>query len=132
MAVSCTVALLTQELGAQAAKVMIRVRQATASSVPTAQLFATPSIAGLAEAITRLATASEGGAAQDGIPVAGYSAEERAAGVPCSANQEQMLVLHQLAPESAMYNMLEHVALDSPAHPGLLQVGPLCSFYDMA
>ena len=123
MVVRCSVALLKRGAGAQAAKVMIRVRQATASSVPTAQLFATPSIAGLAEAIARLALADGSGAAQDAIPRASYSAEERAAGVPCSANQEQMLVLHQLAPESAMYNMMEHVALDSPADARALQVG---------
>ena len=100
---------------------MIRVRQATASSVPTAQLFATPSIAGLAEAMERLAPAEGSGAAQAGIPRASYSDEERAAGVPCSANQEQMLVLHQLAPESAMYNMMEPITLASPADAAALQ-----------
>ena len=106
---------------AQAARVMIRVRRATDSSVPTAQLFATPSIAGLAEAMERLALADGSGAAQAGIPRAGYSDKERAAGVPCSANQEQMLVLHQLAPESAMYNMMEPITLASPADTAALQ-----------
>ena len=113
--------LQTKGACAQAARVMIRVRRATDSSVPTAQLFATPSIAGLAEAITRLALVDGIGAAQAGIPRASYSGEERAHGVPCSANQEQMLVLHQLAPESAMYNMMEPIALASPANAAALQ-----------
>ena len=108
-------------MSAQAARVMIRVRQATDSSVPTAQLFATPTIAGLSEAMERLALADGSGAAQDAIPRASYSADERAAGVPCSANQEQMLVLHQLAPESAMYNMMEPITLACHADAAALQ-----------
>ena len=94
---------------AQAGKAMIRVRQATGRDVPTAQLFRTPTIAGLAEVLER--SAGGGAAEAEAIPRAGFSAEQRAAGVPCSANQEQMLVLHQMAPASAAYNMAEPVRL---------------------
>jgi hypothetical protein len=80
---------------------MSRVRQATGRDVPTAQLFRTPTIAGLALALERIGA----GPAQAAIPSAGFSAEQRAAGVPCSANQQQMLVLHQMQPDSAAYNM---------------------------
>ncbi len=85
----------------QAGKVMIRVRQVVGKDVPTAQLFRTPTIAGLALALGRI----NAGPAQAAIPRAGFSAEQRAAGVPCSANQQQMLVLHQMQPDSAAYNM---------------------------
>ncbi len=80
---------------------MSRVRQATGRDVPTAQLFRTPTIAGLALALERIGA----GPAQAAIPLAAFSAEQRAAGVPCSANQQQMLVLHQMQPDSAAYNM---------------------------
>jgi len=80
---------------------MSRVRQAIGCDVPTAQLFRTPTIAGLALALERIGA----GPAQAAIPRAAYSAEQRAAGVPCSANQQQMLVLHQMQPDSAAYNM---------------------------
>ena len=65
---------------------MIRVREALRCAAPTAQLFATPTIAGLGEAMARAGT-GEGAAAR--IPAAGYSAQALAAGVPCSLNQEQ-------------------------------------------
>ena len=105
---------------AQAGKVMIRVRQATGRDVPTAQLFRTPTIAGLAEALERCA----GGGAADSqaISRAGYAPEQRAAGVPCSANQEQMLVLHQMAPASAGYNMAEPVRLRGALDEAALEV----------
>ena len=66
---------------------MIRVREALRCAAPTAQLFATPTIAGLGEALERAGT-GEGAAAR--IPAAGYSAQALAAGVPCSLNQEQV------------------------------------------
>ena len=81
---------------------MISVREALRVDTPTSQLFATPSIAGLAEALARSAASSSG---QPSIPLAGYTAKQLAAGVPCSLNQEQMLVLHQLRPDSAAYNV---------------------------
>lgn len=77
---------------------MIRVREALRSSVPTAQLFSTPTIAGLGEAMSR--AGSDEGAAPC-IPAAGYAAAQLAAGVPCSPNQEQMLALHASQPGSA-------------------------------
>ncbi len=95
---------------------MIRVRQATGSDVPIAQLFRTPTVAGLAEALARLGLGR-------GVSVAraDFSAEQRAAGVPCSANQEQMLVLHQMQPDSAGYNMAEVLRLRAPVDVDALQ-----------
>ena len=65
---------------------MIRVREALRCAAPTAQLFATPTIAGLGEAMAHWGT---GGDEAARIPAAGYSAQALAAGVPCSLNQEQ-------------------------------------------
>ena len=102
---------------------MIRVRQAVGYDVPTVQLFRTPTIAGLADALERTAgAAARGEAASQAIPRAGFSAEQRAAGVPCSANQEQMLVLHQMAPASAAYNMAEPVRLRGALDEAALEV----------
>jgi len=96
---------------------MIRVRQAVGKDVPTAQLFRTPTIAGLALALERAGQ----GAEQAAIPRASFSAEQRAAGVPCSANQQQMLVLHQMLPDSAAYNMGEAKHLSGDVSAAALQ-----------
>ena len=100
---------------------MIRVRQAAGQDVPTVQLFRTPTIAGLAEALERSSGATTAGASQ-AISRAGYTPEQRAAGVPCSANQEQMLVLHQMAPTSPAYNMAEPVRLRGAVDEAALEV----------
>ena len=86
---------------------MIAVRREFAHDVLTAQLFKTPTIAGLAAALEALQAGDAGAAAAGGVPRAGFSAAERAAGVPCSANQEQMLALHAMAPSSSAYNMAD-------------------------
>ena len=103
----------------QVGKVMIKVRQATGQDVPVAQLFRTPTIASLAEALER----SDGRAVDtaQAIPRAGYTPEQRAAGVPCSANQEQMVVLIQMHPGSAAYNMAEPVRLRGKLDVALLE-----------
>ena len=95
---------------------MIKVRQATGSDVPIAQLFRTPTVAGLAEALERLGLGRAVSVAR-----ADFSAEQRAAGVPCSANQEQMLVLYQMQPDSAGYNMAEVLRLRAPVDIDVLQ-----------
>ena len=99
---------------------MMRVRKATGLNVPTSQLFATPTIAGLAEALDRTETAGEEGLQP--IPRAAYSAEKRAAGVPCSANQEQMLLLHAMLPDSAAYNMSLPLRLEGEPDAAALEV----------
>ena len=101
---------------------MIRVRQATGSDVPIAQLFRTPTIAGLAEALERLGLGRAVSVAR-----ADFSAEQRAAGVPCSANQEQMLVLYQMQPDSAGYNMAEVLRFRAPVDVDALQART-CAF----
>ena len=88
---------------------MIRVRQASSQDVPTIQLFRTPTIAALAETLERFGEAAPGTALT--IPRASYTPKQRAAGVPCSANQEQMAVLYNMQPGSAAYNMSEPVRL---------------------
>ena len=82
---------------------MIAVRREFACEVLTAQLFKTPTIAGLAAALQHACTDAEEVASI--VPRASLSAQERAVGVPCSANQEQMLVLHSMQPDSSAYNM---------------------------
>ena len=47
-------------------------------------------------------------------PRAGYTPEQRAAGVPCSANQEQMVVLYQMLPGQLG---LQHGRRHAPARP---------------
>ncbi len=93
----------------QASKVMIAVRRVVGCEVPTAQLFRTPTIAALAAALSHASAGGRSGAGA--IPRAGFSAEQRAAGMPCSANQEQMLALYQMQPDSAAYNMVEAMRL---------------------
>ena len=99
---------------------MMRVRKATGLNVPTSQLFATPTIAGLAEALERTDTGGEEGLQP--IPRAAFSAEQRAAGVPCSANQEQMLLLHAMLPDSAAYNMSLPLRLEGEPDAAALEV----------
>ena len=98
-------------LSRQASKVMIAVRREFARDVLTAQLFRTPTIAGLAAALDALQAGDAGAAAAGGVPRAGFSAAERAAGVPCSAKQAQMLALHAKAPSSAAHNMADATRL---------------------
>ena len=98
-------------LSRQASKVMIAVRREFARDVLTAQLFRTPTIAGLAAALEALQAGDAGAAAAGGVPRAGFSAAERAAGVPCSANQAQMLALHAKAPSSAAHNVADATRL---------------------
>ena len=99
---------------------MVQVRKATGCKLPVTQLFNTPTIAGMAEALERLRLPAE--AAAPAIQAAGYSAEQRAAGVPCSANQEQMLVLHQMAPESAAYHIVDTMRLSGALDAAALEV----------
>ena len=87
---------------------MISIREALRMDIPTAQLFGTPTIAGLAEAVARMGASPSG---QPSIPLAGYTAKQLAAGVPCSLNQEQMLVLHEQQPDSTAYNVQDAVWL---------------------
>ena len=93
----------------QASKVMIAVRREFGCEVITAQLFKTPTIAGLAAAL--LHASADGEQEADAVPRASFSSQERAAGVSCSANQEQMLVLHQMQPGSSAYNMADATRL---------------------
>ena len=93
----------------QAGTVIRKIRQATDQDVQIAQLFRTPTIAGLAEALVRSGTGDP--STSQAIPRADFTPEQRAAGVPLSANQEQMAVLYQMLPGSAAYNMAEPVRL---------------------
>lgn len=116
--VACVVlSALPLKRGLQANKVMIRVREATGVNVSTGQLFNTPCIADLAEAVSRL-EASAGSAA---IPTAGYDEKQLAAGVPCSPNQEQMLVLYQMQPGSAAYNLQDAMRLRGSIDEAVLE-----------
>ena len=92
----------------QAAKVMIKIRQATGSEAATTQLFRMPTIAGLAAVMQ---STDAGWTEVSAIPSAEFSPEQRLEGVPCSANQEQMAVLFRMQPESAAYNMSSAVRL---------------------
>ena len=100
---------------------MIQVRKAAGVSVPVTQLFNTPTISGLAEALERLHAPTS--AAPQVIQGAGYTPEQRAAGVPCSANQEQMLVLHAMLLDSSTYNVVDGLRLSGALDAGALQVG---------
>lgn len=103
---------------------MIRIRQSTGSEVTTEQLFKAPTIAGLAAAIRGASPDVEAASA---IPYADSSAEQRAAGVPCSANQAQMAVLFQMQPESAAYNMSSALRLLGRLDLGALEAScPPC------
>jgi hypothetical protein len=97
---------------------MAKVRQAASVSVASAQLFRTPTIAGLAAFLRSEAPASSAAAA---IPSASFSAAQRQAGVPCSANQAQMVALYHMDPNSSAYNMPEALRLRGPLDVAALQ-----------
>ena len=67
--------------------------------MPVTQLFNMPTIAGLAEALERLRVPAS--ASPQVIRDAGYMPEQRSASKPCSANQEQALVLHAMLLDSS-------------------------------
>jgi len=97
---------------------MAKVRDATGSGVASAQLFRTPTIAGLAAFLSSGAGSSDAVAV---IPAAPFGPEERCAGVPCSANQAQMVVLHEMDPDSAAYHMPVALRLRGPLDADALQ-----------
>jgi len=98
--------------------VMSGVRALLDVDVPTAQLFSTPTIAGLGEALARFA-ASKGGLAA--IPLAGYTADQLATGVPCSLSQEQMIALHRMQPDSVAYNVHDAMSLHGDVDEAVLE-----------
>ena len=106
----------------QASKVMIAMRSTFGCDMLLTQLFKTPTVAGLAAALEALQSGTGGAVAAGTIPCAGFSAEQRAAGVPCSANQEQMLALYQMAPDSAAYNMADATRLRGRLDVPMLEV----------
>ncbi len=96
---------------------MARVRQATGSDIASSQLFRTPTIAGLA---AFLSSTAPGDDAMTAIPAAPYSPEQRRAGVPCSANQAQMVALHDMDPDSSAYHMSEALRVRGALDAGAL------------
>ena len=102
----------------QVGMVMAKVRQATGSNVASAQLFKTPTIAGLA---AFLSSAAPGDDILTAIPAAPYSPEQRRAGMPCSANQAQMVALHDMDPDSSAYHMSEALRLRGALDAGALE-----------
>jgi len=97
---------------------MAKVRDATGSGVASAQLFRTPTIAGLAAYLSSGAGSDD---AVTAIPAAPFGPEERCAGVPCSANQAQMVVLHEMDPDSAAYHLPEALRLRGALDADALQ-----------
>ena len=97
---------------------MAKVRQATGSDIASAQLFRTPTIAGLA---AFLSSTAPGDDVVTAIPAAPYSSEQRRAGVPCSANQAQMVALHNMDPDSSAYHMSEALRLHGALDAGALE-----------
>jgi hypothetical protein len=102
----------------QVGMVMAKVRQATDSDIASAQLFRTPTIAGLA---AFLSSTAPGDDAVTAIAAAPYSPEQRRAGVPCSANQAQMVALHDMDPDSSAYHMSEALRLRGALDAGALE-----------
>jgi len=98
-------------VSAQVGIVMARVRQATGSDIASSQLFRTPTIAGLA---AFLSSTAPGDDAMTAIP------EQRRAGVPCSANQAQMVALHDMDPDSSAYHMSEALRVRGALDAGAL------------
>ncbi|PTL79254.1 non-ribosomal peptide synthetase [Vitiosangium sp. GDMCC 1.1324] len=88
-----------------ATRLLARARQAFGVELPLSAIFATPHVAGLAQAITGLR-----GSAQAEVP----APTPRPAGASpvLSAAQERMWLLHQLRPDSSAYHMSEAVELE--------------------
>jgi amino acid adenylation domain-containing protein len=80
-----------------ATQVLIAVRESFGIEVPLRHLFDTPTIAGLAAAITR--------AQHDGIKPLPLRSIPRQGPQPLSYAQQRLWLLHQLAPDSPAYNI---------------------------
>jgi amino acid adenylation domain-containing protein len=81
----------------QATQIIARIRHALAVEVPLHYFFQTPTVAALAEYIEQQSASS-----QDALSIPTRSIQEH---TPISFAQERLWFLHQLAPQSAFYNI---------------------------
>jgi len=104
----------------QVGMVMAKTRQATCSEVPTALFFNTPTIAGLAAAISELEQAAAAAAAA-AVPAAGYSDDALAAGVPCAPAQLRLLHWGSPRASSPAAHLAEALRLTGALEPTALE-----------
>ena len=84
----------------KATRLISRVREALGVEVPLRRLFETPTVAGLAEAVTALGAVGDGG---DPAPVLAPRGEDGPA--PLSYSQERLWILDRMEPDNAAYGM---------------------------
>ena len=97
-----------------AARVIGRVREVFGVEVPLRALFEAPTVGGLAARIAGLRAAGTNDPGPPPVPA------PRGAPLPLSFSQQRLWFLHQLAPESAAYNLPYPLRLRGPLDRGAL------------
>ena len=101
-----------------AIRVVSRLRQALGVEIPLRQLFATPTVAGLAAVVEREKTIRHG----SGAPlIEALPRDPEVPGLPLSFAQARLWFLDRLEPGSAMYNLPMVLRLSSPVHLASLE-----------
>lgn len=98
-----------------------RIRSGLGVDVPASQLFTDKTIADLSSTVSRLQSSSvstSGSQPENPSPV--LTPQDKSRGVYCTLNQEVMIMLHQLSPETIVYSMPFAIQLSGPLDVGLL------------
>ena len=98
-----------------------RIRSGLGVEVPASQLFTDKTIADLSSTVSRLQSSSvstSGSQPENPSPV--LTPQDKSRGVYCTLNQEVMIMLHQLSPETIVYSMPFAIQLSGPLDVGLL------------
>jgi len=89
--------------------------------IPASQLFTDKTIADLSMTVSRLQSSSvstSGSQPEQVSPV--LTQQDKSRGVYCTLNQEVMIMLHQLSPETIVYSMPFAIRLSGPLDTDLL------------
>ena len=103
-----------------AGRVLARVRATLGVELPLRALFEAPTVAGLAQRVTALLRpiAGFGGQAarttRDAVDAPALVSVDRSQPLPLSFAQERLWFLHQLAPQSSVYNVFRCLSLRGP------------------
>ena len=103
-----------------ATRVISRINRAFGTQLPLRDLFESPTIAGLAQALQEL-TQNEQGGAGDFIGIPLIPRQQQRTNAPLSFAQQRLWFLDQLYPDKADYNLQQLLQLDGP-----LNIAALC------
>ncbi len=99
-----------------------KTQNALAVELPASQLFTDKTIADLAATVSRLqsSSVSTSGSQQTETTSPLLTPQDKSRGVYCTLNQEVMILLHQLSPETIVYSMPFAIRLSGPLDLDLL------------